>query len=601
MIKLDEQIKNLPGKPGVYQFLDSEGKVIYVGKAKNLKKRVSSYFHKEIHENNKTRVLVRKISDINIIVVDSESDALLLENNLIKKYQPRYNVLLKDDKSFPWICIKNEPFPRVFMTRNPVHDGSMYFGPYTSVGMVRTILEFIRELYPLRNCKLNLLKENIEKRKFKVCLEYHLGNCKGPCENHQTEKDYHKNIDNIKHILKGNISSVKMYFKEVMKQHAENFRFEEAQAVKEKLALIEKYQSKSTIVSTSINNVDVFSILDDDKVAYINCLRILGGAIMQSHTLDIKKRLNETPEEIFSYAINELRNRLASDAREAIVPFIPEFVLDDVSFKVPQKGDRLKLLQLSERNLRYYRLEKKKIKANSKVVYPAERIMTNAQKDLQLSDMPVHIECFDNSNIQGTNPVAACVVFKNARPAPSAYRHYNIKTVEGPDDFASMKEVVFRRYKRLLDEEKALPQLIVIDGGKGQLNAAVQSLKELKIFHKIGIIGIAKRLEEIYFPGDSVPLYLDKNSETLKLIQNLRNEAHRFGINFHRTKRSSGIGKSELYNIPGIGDKMVELLLKEFHSIQNIKQASLSDLQNLIGEKKGTLVYGYFKQKNSKD
>lgn len=590
----------MPGKPGVYQFLNSEGNVIYIGKAKNLKKRVSSYFHRENYDNNKTRVLVKKIHHINFIVVDSESDALLLENNLIKKYQPRYNVLLKDDKSFPWICIKNETFPRIFMTRNPVQDGSLFYGPYTSVGMVRTILEFIRELYPLRNCKLNLSKDNIAKKKFKVCLEYHLGNCKGPCENFQNEEDYNRNIENIKHILKGNISSVKIYFKEIMKQHAENFRFEEAQAVKDKLILVEKYQSKSTIVSASINNVDVFAILDDDGVAYVNCLRILGGSIMQSHTLDIKKRLNETPEEIFSYAINELRNRLASDSREAIVPFIPEFVLDDVHFKIPQKGDRLKLLQLSERNLRYYRLEKKKIKANSKIVYPAERILKNAQKDLQLPSIPVHIECFDNSNIQGTNPVAACVVFKNARPAPSAYRHYNIKTVQGPDDFASMREVVYRRYKRLLEEEKSLPQLIVIDGGKGQLNAAVQGLKELEIFNKIGIIGIAKRLEEIFFPGDSVPLYLDKNSETLKLIQNLRNEAHRFGINFHRTKRSSGIGKSELYEIPGIGDKMVEMLLKEFHSISNIKQASLSDIQNLIGGKKGSLVFDYFRKSRSK-
>lgn len=590
----------MPGKPGVYQFLNSEGNVIYIGKAKNLKKRVSSYFHRENYDNNKTRVLVKKIHHINFIVVDSESDALLLENNLIKKYQPRYNVLLKDDKSFPWICIKNETFPRIFMTRNPVQDGSLFYGPYTSVGMVRTILEFIRELYPLRNCKLNLSKDNIAKKKFKVCLEYHLGNCKGPCENFQNEEDYNRNIENIKHILKGNISSVKIYFKEIMKQHAENFRFEEAQAVKDKLILVEKYQSKSTIVSASINNVDVFAILDDDGVAYVNCLRILGGSIMQSHTLDIKKRLNETPEEIFSYAINELRNRLASDSREAIVPFIPEFVLDDVHFKIPQKGDRLKLLQLSERNLRYYRLEKKKIKANSKIVYPAERILKNAQKDLQLPSIPVHIECFDNSNIQGTNPVAACVVFKNARPAPSAYRHYNIKTVQGPDDFASMREVVYRRYKRLLEEEKSLPQLIVIDGGKGQLNAAVQGLKELEIFNKIGIIGIAKRLEEIFFPGDSVPLYLDKNSETLKLIQNLRNEAHRFGINFHRTKRSSGIGKSELYEIPGIGDKMVEMLLKEFHSISNIKQASLSDIQNLIGGKKGSLVFDYFRKSRLK-
>ena len=599
-MRLEEQIKNMPGKPGVYQFLNSEGNVIYIGKAKNLKKRVSSYFHRENYDNNKTRVLVKKIHHINFIVVDSESDALLLENNLIKKYQPRYNVLLKDDKSFPWICIKNETFPRIFMTRNPVQDGSLFYGPYTSVGMVRTILEFIRELYPLRNCKLNLSKDNIAKKKFKVCLEYHLGNCKGPCENFQNEVDYNRNIENIKHILKGNISSVKIYFKEIMKQHAENFRFEEAQAVKDKLILVEKYQSKSTIVSASINNVDVFAILDDDGVAYVNCLRILGGSIMQSHTLDIKKRLNETPEEIFSYAINELRNRLASDSREAIVPFIPEFVLDDVHFKIPQKGDRLKLLQLSERNLRYYRLEKKKIKANSKIVYPAERILKNAQKDLQLPSIPVHIECFDNSNIQGTNPVAACVVFKNARPAPSAYRHYNIKTVQGPDDFASMREVVYRRYKRLLEEEKSLPQLIVIDGGKGQLNAAVQGLKELEIFNKIGIIGIAKRLEEIFFPGDSVPLYLDKNSETLKLIQNLRNEAHRFGINFHRTKRSSGIGKSELYEIPGIGDKMVEMLLKEFHSISNIKQASLSDIQNLIGGKKGSLVFDYFRKSRSK-
>ena len=599
-MRLEEQIKNMPGKPGVYQFLNSEGNVIYIGKAKNLKKRVSSYFHRENYDNNKTRVLVKKIHHINFIVVDSESDALLLENNLIKKYQPRYNVLLKDDKSFPWICIKNETFPRIFMTRNPVQDGSLFYGPYTSVGMVRTILEFIRELYPLRNCKLNLSKDNIAKKKFKVCLEYHLGNCKGPCENFQNEVDYNRNIENIKHILKGNISSVKIYFKEIMKQHAENFRFEEAQAVKDKLILVEKYQSKSTIVSASINNVDVFAILDDDGVAYVNCLRILGGSIMQSHTLDIKKRLNETPEEIFSYAINELRNRLASDSREAIVPFIPEFVLDDVHFKIPQKGDRLKLLQLSERNLRYYRLEKKKIKANSKIVYPAERILKNAQKDLQLPSIPVHIECFDNSNIQGTNPVAACVVFKNARPAPSAYRHYNIKTVQGPDDFASMREVVYRRYKRLLEEEKSLPQLIVIDGGKGQLNAAVQGLKELEIFNKIGIIGIAKRLEEIFFPGDSVPLYLDKNSETLKLIQNLRNEAHRFGINFHRTKRSSGIGKSELYEIPGIGDKMVEMLLKEFHSISNIKQASLSDIQNLIGGKKGSLVFDYFRKSRLK-
>ncbi|MCT4622735.1 MAG: excinuclease ABC subunit UvrC [Schleiferiaceae bacterium] len=583
----------LPEEPGVYQFFDESDTIIYVGKAKRLKRRVSSYFNK-VHDNAKTNIMVRKIIDIKHIVVDSEEDALLLENNLIKKHQPRYNVLLKDDKSYPWICIKKESFPRVFVTRNLVKDGSEYFGPYTSVKMVRALMDMIRSLYKLRTCNLKLSKDGIQEGKFKVCLEYHIGNCNAPCIGKENEESYNEVIGNIRNILKGNIKSVTSHLKEKMNDLAEDFRFEEAHLLKEKLDLLDKYQSKSTIVNPSINNVDIYSILNDENSAYVNFLKVVNGAIIQAHTIELKKRIEESKEDLLLTAITEIRQKIFSNASEILVPFELNIPIKGVKCIVPQRGDKKKLLDLSLRNVKYYRLEKLKKGEQSQKQSHSDRIMERMKSDLRLPNIPRHIECFDNSNIQGTNPVASCVVFRNGRPYKKDYRHFNIKTVVGANDFASMEEIIFRRYKRLLEEEKMLPELIVIDGGKGQLGAALNSLDKLNLRGKIAVVGIAKRLEEIYFPGDPFPLYLDKNSETLKIIQHLRNEAHRFGITFHRQKRSKAFISSELDKIDGIGPKSVQKLMKRFKSIDKIRSLELSDLENELGKAKGLIVWKYF-------
>ena len=577
-------------KPGVYQYFDSEGKLLYVGKAKSLKKRVASYFLKGQFENGKTSVLVKKIADIKTLVVDTEMDALLLENNLIKKHQPRYNVNLKDDKSYPWITIKNERFPRVFYTRNLVRDGSEYFGPFTSVKAVQVFLEFITQTYKLRNCTLNLSEENIAAKKFKVCLEYHIGNCKGPCEGLQSFEDYDNSIKEIRNILKGNIGVVINHLKEEMKKYAAEMQFEKAQQVKEKLLMLEKFQSKSTVVNPAISNVDVFSIIMEDDNAYVNFLKVINGSIIQGHTIEMKRKLDETQEELLEIAIADLRLRFNSDSTEIIVPFNMELDDSNLQFTVPQRGDKRHLLLLSEKNVQNYIREKNLQFEKQNPENRTLKLMELMKKDLRLTELPRHIECFDNSNIQGAYPVAAMSVFKNAKPSKKDYRHFNIKTVEGPDDFASMEEVIYRRYKRMLDEAQPLPQLIVIDGGKGQLSSAMNSLEKLGLKGKIAVIGIAKRLEEIYYPEDSVPLYIDKKSETLRVIQNLRDEVHRFGITHHRNRRSKGVVKTELSDIKGIGDKMAEKLLKHFKSVRRIKEAPLNELEEVIGKAKAKLV-----------
>ncbi len=591
-LTVELQLNTLPDSPGVYQFYDKDGKMLYVGKAKNLKKRVTSYFTKT-HDNGKTRVMVKKIRNIKHIVVPTESDALLLENNLIKKYQPRYNVLLKDDKSYPWICIKNERFPRIFPTRKLIKDGSEYFGPYTSMKTVKTLLDLIRSVYPLRTCNYDLSEEKIQAGKYKVCLEYHMGNCKGPCEGLQQEEEYRQQIDDIREIIKGNFKTSLHYFRREMKSLAADMQFEAAQQIKNKIEVLENYQAKSTIVNPRINNVDVFSIISDEAYAYINFLQLSHGSIIRSHTLEIKKKLQETDKELLQLAVVEIRQRFQSQSREVYLPF-PLPLPEDLKITVPKLGDKKKILDLSERNARFFRQERFK---QVKITDPdrhVNRIMTQMKKDLRLSDEPRHIECFDNSNIQGSNPVAACVVFRDGKPAKKEYRHFNIRTVEGPDDFASMEEVVFRRYRRLLEEGSSLPQLIVIDGGKGQLSSALKSLEALDLRGKIAIIGIAKRLEEIYFPGDPVPLYLDKKSESLKVIQQLRNEAHRFGISFHRDKRSKNAIHSVLEDIQGIGDKTAEQVLKKFKSVKRVKEASLEDLSEVVGWAKAKKIYENF-------
>ncbi len=586
------QIATLPDSPGVYQYYDKDGKLLYVGKAKNLKKRVSSYFNKT-QDNGKTRILVKKIETIKHIVVKTETDALLLENNLIKKYQPRYNVMLKDDKSYPWICIKNERFPRVFPTRRMIKDGSEYYGPYTSMKTVHTLLDLIKGLYPLRTCNYDLSEEKIRAGKYKVCLEFHLGNCAGPCEGLYSEKEYHENVEAIRNIVKGNFKDSLHKFKSQMKDLAADLKFEQAQRVKEKIDILENYQSKSTVVNPKINNVDVFSIISDESYGYVNFLQLSHGAIIRSHTLEIKKKLDETDEELLQLAIVEIRQRFNSFSKEIYVPFEVELG-EDIKTHVPKLGDKKAILDLSERNAKYYRMERFK---QAKIVDPdrhEKRIMAQMKKDLRLNEEPRHIECFDNSNIQGTNPVAACVVFKNGKPSKKDYRKFNIKTVEGPDDFASMEEVVYRRYKRLLEEEQPLPQLIIIDGGKGQLSSALKSLDKLELRGKIAIIGIAKRLEELFYPNDPIPLYLDKKSETLKIIQQLRNEAHRFGITFHRSKRSKQALNTELETIPGIGEKTVVELLKHFKSTKRISSASFEELSKVIGASRAKKLLEYF-------
>ncbi len=584
----------LPDNPGVYQFIDSAGTVIYVGKAKNLKKRVTSYFSK--NQSGKTFALLKKTFDIRHIVVDNESDALLLENNLIKKHQPRYNILLKDDKTFPWICIKNEPFPRVFSTRNPVRDGSAYFGPYTSGLMVKTLIGFIRQLYKLRTCTHNLTESNIAAAKFKVCLEYHLGNCKAPCVAKQTEKDYLENIEQIRNILKGNISTVIDHLKKTMAQYSEELRFEDAQLIKEKIEILSRFRSRSTVVSNTIKNVDVFAITQESDNAYVNYLKVVEGAVIQAFTIELKIRADEEKESILGFAITEIRQRLLSDSPEIILPFKPDILIDKVKYTIPKAGEKQKLLELAERNAIYYKLEQKKKRMDHSPQVRTGKNLEKLKNDLHMPDLPVHIECFDNSNIMGTNPVAACVVFRNARPSKKEYRHFNIKTVTGPDDFTSMEEIVYRRYRRMTEENQKLPQLVIIDGGKGQLSSAMKSIEKLGLREKITIIGIAKKLEEIYFPGDSIPIYLDKNSISLKIIQQLRNEAHRFGINFHRDKRSSEMIKSNLDQIKKIGPKTKEILLKHFGSVDQIKNASVEELENLVGAAKSSILSEYFRK-----
>jgi excinuclease ABC subunit C len=590
---LQLQIKTLPDGPGVYQYYDKEGKILYVGKAKNLKKRVASYFNK-IHDTAKTNVLVKKIVTIKHIVVPTETDALLLENNLIKTLQPRYNVLLRDDKTYPWICIKKEPFSRIFPTRRMVKDGSEYFGPYTSFKTVNTILDLIKELYPLRTCNYDLSKNNIETHKFKVCLEYHIGNCKGPCEGYESLENYQKQVDAIREILKGNFKESRRDFKKVMSDFASEMHFEEAQKIKEKIAVLENYQSRSTIINPKITNIDVFSIVSDESAAFINFLQISHGSIIRSHTMEIKKKLDETDEELLELAIIELQERFQLLSKEIIVPFEVDLG-ENIKITVPQLGDKKQILELSIRNAKFYRIEQLK---QLQIVDPerhSNRIMAQMQKDLRLHEEPRHIECFDNSNIQGTNPVAACVVFKDGKPSKKDYRHFNIKTVVGPDDFASMEEVVFRRYKRMLDENQPLPQLIIIDGGKGQLSSALKSIDALGLRGKIAIIGIAKRLEELFYPGDSVPLYLDKKSETLKVIQQLRNEAHRFGITFHRDKRSKSALNSSIESIPGIGEKTMLSLIQHFKSVKRLKLATEKEISELVGVSKAKKITDFYK------
>ncbi len=593
---IELQIQTLPDNPGVYQYYDNEDKILYVGKAKNLKKRVSSYFNK-IHDTAKTNVLVKKIVTIKHIVVPTESDALLLENNLIKKLQPRYNILLRDDKTYPWICVKKEPFSRLFPTRKMIKDGSEYFGPYTNFKTVNVILDLIRELYPLRTCNYDLSEKNIENHKFKVCLEYHIGNCKGACEGLESLESYQNQIQAIREILKGNFAASLKDFKKLMVDLASKMQFEEAQKVKEKITVLENYQSKTTIINPKIGNLDVFSIVSDESAGFVNFLQIAYGSIIHSHTMELKKKLDETDEELLELAIVEMRERFKLLSREIVVPFHVDLG-ENIKITVPQLGDKKQILDLSIRNAKFYRIEQLK---QLQIVDPdrhTNRIMAQMQKDLRLKAEPRHIECFDNSNIQGTNPVAACVVFKDGKASKKDYRHFNIKTVEGPNDFASMEEVVYRRYKRMLDENQPLPQLIIIDGGKGQLSSALKSIDELGLRGKIAIIGIAKRLEELFYPGDSAPLYLDKKSETLKVIQQLRNEAHRFGITFHRDKRSKTALNSSMETIPGIGEKTMLTLIKHFKSVKRLKLASENEIVGIIGTSRAKKIIDFYKKEN---
>lgn len=591
--KISNILRSLPNKPGVYQHLDKNGKILYIGKAKDLKKRVSSYFTKR-HDNARTHLMVKKVEDIKTIITETEFDALLLENNLIKEYQPKYNVNLKDDKTYPWICIKKERFPRIFSTRNQVKDGSEYFGPYASVRVMKTVLDLIRQLYHIRTCKLQLTPENIEEEKFRICLEYHIGNCKGPCEGRQTEEQYNNDIEAARELIKGNLNSVKKMLQLQMQNLAAELRFEEAQKTKEKIEMVERYQAKSTVVHPNITDIDIFSVTTDAEYGYVNYLKIIDGAVLQSHTVELKKKLDETPEELLEMTIPEIRELFKSTSKEAFLSHNIDLEIPDLKISVPQRGDKKHLVDLSLKNARYFRMEKLK---NIQIVDPdrhVKRLMQQMKQDLRMSEEPRHIECFDNSNIQGTNPVAACVVFKDGKPSKKDYRHFNIKTVEGPDDFASMEEVVFRRYNRLQNEGEPLPQLIVIDGGKGQLGAALKALETLGLRGKIAILGIAKRLEELYFPGDKYPLYLDKRSETLKVIQRLRDEAHRFGITHHRNRRSKNTFKSELEQIPGVGPATIKDLLSKFKSVAKIKAASEEELAGVVGQSKAKGIIAYF-------
>lgn len=589
-------LRSLPNKPGVYQYFNSEEEIIYVGKAKNLKKRVNSYFTKN-HEQGKLRLLVKKIHDIKFIVTDSEYDALLLENNLIKKYQPRYNIQLKDDKTYPWICIKKESFPRIFPTRFITDKKSEYYGPYASVRMMKTLLDIIRQLYPIRTCNLNLTPSVIKKKDYKVCLEFHLGNCKGPCVEKQSEEEYNKIIEHARKLIKGNIRGLIVDLKHQMNNLAEQMEFEKAHVIKEQLSLLENYKSKSTIVNPKINNVDVISMLEDGNKAYVNYLKVIDGAIVQAHTIEIRNKLEESSHDLLLFAMMDFRKRFNSDSKEVILPFPIEVELKDFEITVPQRGDKKQLLELSHRNAMHFKMEIQKQKDLVDPDRHKKRILAKMKDDLRMYKEPKVIECFDNSNLLGTFPVAAMVQFVDAKPNKKAYRHFNIKTVEGPDDYASMEEVVYRRYSRLQNEGKPLPDLIIVDGGKGQLSSAVKSLKKLDLFGKISIIGIAKRLEEIYYPNDSVPLYLDKTGETLKIIQFLRDEAHRFGITHHRSKRDKGTLKTELTEINGIGKLIAEKLLLKFKSVKKVKLASLEELASSIGIAKANTVFNHFHKK----
>ena len=587
-------LADIPHKPGVYQYWDAEGILIYIGKAKDLRNRVGSYFNKDNQMNGKTRVLVSKIRNITFTIVDTEIDAWLLENSLIKKHQPRYNIMLKDDKTYPWIIIKKEAFPRVYWTRKMIKDGSTYFGPYASVGMMHTILDLIKETYPLRTCNLPLNQKNIEEGKFKVCLEYQIGNCKGPCQAYQTAADYDNSIEEIKDILNGKIGSVIRDVKQVIKNAVTDLNFEQAHQYQRKLVVLEKYQSKSTVVNSAITNIDVVSIASDERYAFVNYLKVMNGTIIQTQTIEIKKRLDETDEELLTLAITEFRTKFNSTSKEIIVPFEITLLDEDLKFTQPKLGEKKKLLELSQKNVLFFRKEKLNQYEKLNPDLRTDRILGQMQKDLGLSQLPQHIECFDNSNFQGDYPVSAIVVFKDAKPSKKDYRHFNVKTVEGPNDFATMEEAVYRRYKRMLEEEHTLPQLIIIDGGKGQLSSAMTSIKKLGMQHKVTVIGIAKRLEELFFPGDPYPLYLDKKSETLKVIQQLRDEAHRFGITFHRKKRDQGTLKTELEQITGIGKTTADKLLRQFKSVKKIKEATEEELAKVLNKAQVKTLLDYF-------
>ena len=593
--KLKKIISILPDSPGVYKYYSAEGELIYIGKAKSLKKRVSSYFNKNQYENKKTAVLVSRIADIQYTVVDTEFDALLLENNLIKEFKPRFNIDWKDDKTYPFIRLTKERFPKIFPTRNPVKDGSEYFGPYGSVRMMHTILELVRSVYPLRNCNLNLTDANIKAGKFKTCLEYQIGNCKGPCEGLQSEEDYMGSIENVRKILRGNVGEVIQYLKKEMHEAAAELLFEVAAAAKTKLDILENYQGKSTVVTQVRHDVDVFNMADAGKSAFINYLKVNHGIIIQTQTLEYKKRLDETPQEMLETAIAEMRNRYNSKAEEILVPFELDIDDENIRFTVPKTGDKKKLLDLSLKNAIFYKNDKitqsEKINPDLRV----ERVLTQMKNDLHLTELPYHIECFDNSNFQGKYPVSAMVCFKNGKPSKKDYRHFNVQTVEGPNDFATMKEAITRRYKRLIEENQPLPQLLVVDGGKGQLSSAVEALKEMGIYTKLPVIGIAKRLEEIYYPDDPLPLHIDKKSETLKIIQQMRDEAHRFGITHLRKRRDKGTLVTELTTIKGVGEETAKQLLSYFKSVKKIKEASAESIEAIIGKAKAKLVIDYFK------
>lgn len=590
---LELQLKTLPSDPGVYRYYDKNGQLLYVGKAKNLKKRVLSYFNKN-QNGYRTKIMVSKIVKLETTVVNSEYDALLLENNLIKEHQPFYNVMLKDDKTYPWICIKNENFPRIFMTRNVIKDGSEYYGPYAKIRPAKILLETIKNLYKIRSCILDLSPKKIEDGKYKVCLEYHIKNCKGPCENLESKESYDEKIDAIRGIIKGDFRKARKYLEDEMFRFAANLEFEAAHHVKEKLEFLDDYQARNTVVNPNIDDVDVFGMTSDETAAYVNFFKIRNGNIVQSFTTEIKKILEETDEEILEEALVEIRQKFSSVSKEILLPFHLNIEIPNIKLIVPKVGDKKRIVELSEKNAKEYRLEKLK---QVQIIDPerhANRIMAEMQKLLRMPVEPRHIEGFDNSNIQGSNPVSACVVFKDGKPSKSDYRIFHVKTVEGPNDFATMEEVIYRRYKRMLDEGENLPQLILIDGGKGQLSSAVKSLKLLGLYGKITIVGIAKRLEEIFFPEDSIPLYLDKKSETLKVLQRVRDEAHRFGVKHHRTRRTKNTIKSELEEIPGVGEKTIEMLLKKLKSVKRIKEANLEILEEILGKQKGKVVWAFF-------